>query len=650
MTKKNLLTAFNKNYTGSKHEELSIQEYLDLCKKDPSVYASAAERMLKAIGEPQIIDTSKDKRLNRIFCGRTIKSYPAFKDFYGIDEAVESIVGFFKHAAQGLEEKRQILYLLGPVGSSKSSLAERLKSLMKKEPIYVLKAGDEISPIFENALGLFDIDEFSGALESDYGIHKRYLNGICSPWATKRLEEFIEDGKGINGFSVVKLVPSELHQIGIIKTEPGDDNNQDISSLVGKVDLRKLEDFSQNDPDAYTFSGALCRGNQGIVEFVEMFKAPIKMLHPLLTATQEGNYKGTEAIPAIPFQGVILAHSNESEWQTFKNNKNNEAFIDRVCVVKVPYCLRVDEEVEIYSKYLNSTDLHKAACAPKTLENLAKFTVLSRLKEHDNSSLPIKMSVYNGENLKDTSPNAKSITEYRSYAGVDEGMSGISTRFAFKTLNKTFNFDSVNVEADPVHLFAVLEDSIIKEQFPEETQEKLLGIIKDHLVKDYSEWLGKEIQRAYIESYDDYGQNVFDNYISLADAWIQNNDFKNPDTGLIMDKEEINIRLEKLEKVALISAAKDFRNEVVNFCLRFRANNEGKNPNWKAYEKMREVIEKRMFTNMEEILPVISFDSKKSKKEEKEHSEFVKRMNEMGYTATQIRRLTEFYIGIVNSR
>ena len=147
------------------------------------------------------------------------------------------------------------------------------------------------------------------------------------------------------------------------KTEPGDENNQDISSLVGKADIRKLEEFAQEDPDAYSFSGGLCRANQGLLEFVEMFKAPIKVLHPLLTATQEGNYNGTEHMGAIPFDGMVLAHSNEAEWHTFRNNKNNEAFIDRVYIVKVPYCLRVTEEMQIYDKLLRNSSLRDAHCA-----------------------------------------------------------------------------------------------------------------------------------------------------------------------------------------------------------------------------------------------------------------------------------------------
>jgi serine protein kinase len=293
-----------------------------------------------------------------------------------------------------------------------------------------------------------------------------------SPWAVKRLQEYNGD---ITKFRVVKLYPSILEQVAIAKTEPGDENNQDISSLVGKVDIRQLEHFAQNDADAYSYSGALCRANQGVMEFVEMFKAPIKVLHPLLTATQEGNYNATEGLSAIPFQGIILAHSNESEWQSFRNNKNNEAFLDRVFIVKVPYCLRVTEEKHIYDKLLRNSSLNKAPCAPGTLEMMAQFSVLTRLKEPENSSIFSKMRVYDGENLKDTDPKAKSVQEYRDYAGVDEGMSGISTRFAFKILSQVFNFDHTEVAANPVHLLYVLEKQIVREHLPQEVQDRYLA-------------------------------------------------------------------------------------------------------------------------------------------------------------------------------
>ena len=951
MTDLDLFSSFSENYVSEKSEEMSLNDYLTLCKDNPMMYASAAERMIAAIGEPELVETVDDPRLSRIFLNRTIKRYPAFSDFYGMEDTVERIVGFFRYSAQGLEERKQILYLLGPVGGGKSSLAERLKTLMEKFPVYVLKAGDKgISPIFESPLSLFDPAKYSQILEEKYGIPKRYLTGLTSPWIIKRLDEF---GGQLNKFTVVKMMPSKLRQICITKTEPGDENNQDISSLVGKVDIRKLEYFSQNDPDAYSYSGALNRSTQGLMEFVEMFKAPIKVLHPLLTATQEGNYVGTENIGALPFSGVILAHcfsedteiltesgwrgidevlegdivatlnretgsieyqpalkkfvydyngdmyhmkssaadhlvtpnhkmiyesygsykeslaenffvlgaklpvsgdfkaddlayyesddelrfhiwcvtdgsisyirtngalnyrfhfnkerkierlenlletlgygynkseqtdgttaiyvngvnpkftknlseihrglsprqttilltewshtdgsytnsltenhfqiysnvpfhrdliqelcvksghkstcaiaykgeynpvfmmhirlntslvrsdginkgtveysgrvwcletpnhtlvarrngkvlitgnSNESEWQTFKGNKNNEAFLDRICVIKVPYCLQVSEEIKIYEKLLRSSDLEKAICAPQTLTMLSQFCTLTRLKKHENSNLYSKMRVYDGENLKDTDPKAKTIQEYRDAAGVDEGMNGISTRFAFKILSATFNHDATEIAADPVHLMDVLERSIKREQFGKETEDKYMEFIKEHLAPKYAEFIGNEIQKAYLESYSEYGQNLFDRYVEYADFYIQDQDYKDPDTGQMFNKSVLNAELEKIEKPAGIANPKDFRNEVVNFVLRAKAKNNGKNPKWTSYEKLRDVIEKKMFSSTEALLPIISaVNSKNSKENEKKHADFLERMKERGYTERMCRRLIEWY-------
>lgn len=634
-----IYSSFASRFDKTKEEEFSLEEYLALCKNDPTIYASAAERMLMAIGEPQKIDTREDTRLSRLFANKVIKVYPAFKEFYGAEEAIEQIVSYFRHAAQGLEEKKQILYLLGPVGGGKSSIAERLKQLMEQVPFYAIKG----SPVNESPLGLFDYDEDGAILEEQYGIARRYLKPILSPWAVKRLHEYNGD---IRQFRVIKRYPSTLRQIAISKTEPGDENNQDISTLVGKVDIRKLEQFSQDDADAYSYSGGLCLSNQGLLEFVEMFKAPIKVLHPLLTATQEGNFKGTEGFGAIPFDGVILAHSNESEWKTFRNNKNNEALLDRIYIVKVPYCLRVSEEIKIYEKLIRTSSLGSATCAPGTLKMMAQFAVLTRLVEPENSSLFSKMQVYDGENIKDVDPKAKSYQEYRDYAGVDEGMNGVSTRFAFKILSRVFNFDSTEVAANPVHLMYVLEQQIEREQFPQETEQKYLSFVKETLASRYAEFIGKEIQTAYLESYSEYGQNVFDRYVTYADFWIQDQEYRDHDTGESFDRSALNAELEKIEKPAGISNPKDFRNEIVNFVLRARANNNGKNPLWTSYEKLRVVIEKKMFSNTEDLLPVISFNAKGSTEEMQKHEDFVNRMVSKGYTPKQVRLLCEWYLRV----
>lgn len=649
--------------------KMSLEEFLEGCRRSPAYYANAHERMLKAIGEPTLMDTPKEKdpRLAKIFMSRTVRRYSAFDGFYGMEEAIEFLVAFFRHGAQGLEERKQVLYLLGPVGGGKSSLAERLKTLMEKEPIYGLakrRTGEkaeaitgplfsidgqeyEVSPLFESPLGLFDAERDGETLERNYNIPRRRLVSVASPWALKRLHRDFDND--ITKFSVLELYPSQLRQIAIAKVEPGDENNQDVSALIGKVDLRKLDQFSQSDADAYGYAGGLNRTNQGLLEFVEMFKAPIKMLHPLLTATQESNYAGADNIGMLPFQGIVIAHSNETEWLGFKSNKNNQAFLDRICTVKVPYCLRYSEEQHIYKKLIAGSELIGAPCAPGTLEMLAQFCVLSRLKKHDNSELYSKMRVYNGDDIKDTDPKAKSVQEYRDFAGQDEGMNGLSTRFAYKVLAATFNHDTVEVSADPVQLMYILEQQVLREEFPEERTKQLLAFIKGELAPKYAENLEKELQSAYLESFDEYGQNKFDRYIEWADAWVDNNDFKDPQTGQLLDRTAIDAELSKIEKPAGIAYPKDFRNEVLHYVLRYRANNGGKNPRWDSYEKLRHVIESQVFGSMEDLLPVLTFDTKKDSEMERKHLSFVTRMKKNGNTERQIRRLVEWYMRVKKS-
>lgn len=633
-----ILDKYLKDYTSKKKEILTVEAYLKLAKKDSSVYATAAERMLKAIGKPKLVDTAKDPRLSRIHGNRVISLYDSFSDFYGMETVIESIVSYFKYAGQGLEERNQILYLLGPVGSAKSSLAERLKSLMEKEAIYVLaydgKDGLEESPVFESPLGVFSKDD-----AKDLGINKRYLEARPSPWAVKRIKEA---GGDLSKFKVVKCYPSLSEQRAVSTVVAGDENNQDISCLVGKGSLRKIEFFEQDDPDCYSYSGGLCSGNQGVVEFVEMFKADIKTLNPLLTATQEHFYEPTEKIGLLPFEGVILAHSNESEWQQFKTDKKNEAFLDRIYIVEVPYCTRATEEVSIYKKLLDGSSLAKAPCAPKTLELLSKFCILSRLDPVEGEISSTKMQVYDGENAKDRDVKAKSLQEYKDEASRDEGFHGISTRLAYKILSEVYNYDSQEVAADPVHLFTVLKNTIYKERFSKEKAELYNAVIKKYLESEYLKVVSKDIQTAYMDSYDEYGQSTFDRYIVFADHWVQDNDYRDPDTGQMFDREILNEELEKLEKPAGIANPKDFRHEVVNFSLRYQAKHDGKNISWKSYPTLRKVIEANMFNKMENLLPIITFGGHKSKEDATKHDNFVNRMKEQGYTETQVKRVVDW--------
>ncbi|MBC8552293.1 MAG: PrkA family serine protein kinase, partial [Candidatus Brocadiales bacterium] len=314
-----------------------------------------------------------------------------------------------------------------------------------------------------------------------------------------------------------------------------------------------------------------------------------------------------------------------------------------IYIVKVPYCLRVTEEVQIYEKLLRESSLADAPCTPKVLEMLAQMSILTRLKEPENSSVFSKMRTYDGESLKDIDPNAKSMLEYKDYAGVDEGISGLSTRFAFKVLSKVLNYDSEEVGANPVHLLRVLEDAVVKEQFSTEVEEEYISFMNEYLKSKYADYIGNEIQIAFLESYSEFGQNLFDRYIDYADHWIEDNDYKDHDTGEMFDRSALNDELEKIEKAAGIANPKDFRSEVVNFALRHRAGNDGLNPDWTGYEKLRVVIEKKMFSSTENLLPVVSFTAKQSEEDQKKHDEFVERMKERGYSPRQTRLLTDWY-------
>jgi len=639
MTIENLFADYETAFASQQGEEMTLLQYLELCKEDPTAYNTAAQRMVQAIGEPVLTDTSDDPRLSRLFQNRKIPIYPTFADFFGMEDTIEQVVSFFKHSAQGLEERKQILYCLGPVGSGKSALVERIKELFESVPFYALKAGDRISPIYESPLGLLDPKRDAKMLKA-FNISPAAAKVVMSPWATKRLKEFNGD---IRKFSVVKIHPSQLKRIGIAKAEPGDDNNQDVSTLVGKVDIRKLEDFSQDDPDAYSFSGALNVACQGVVDFAEMFKAPIKTLNPLLTATQDGSYNSTEGFAALPFSGIIIAHSNHAEWEMFRNNKRNEAFIDRINLIKVPYCLRVTEEMSIYDKLLKHSSLGGYVCSPGTLEMLAQFSVLSRITDPGTSAIYSKMEVYDGKTLKETDPSAKSFQEYRDMAGVNEGMNGMSTRFAYKVLSHTFNYDPQEVAANPIHLMYVLEQRLANEGLPEKQLEVYTGFIKGILAPKYAKYLGDELQQAYLESYAEYGQNIFDRYVLYADMWIQDQDYRDPDTHEMFDRNALDAELLKIERPAGISNPRDFRNEVVNYVLRASRANSGKNPSWTSYEKLRSVIEKKMFSQTEDMLPVISFSKKSSSEEERKHNDFVERMCKKGYTPKQVRLLVDWH-------
>ncbi len=648
-----ILAGFKAGYDSRKAETLSLGGFLKRAKEDDGCYVGAAARLLRAIGEPEIVDTSKAGGVeNRVHQGKTIARYPAFSDFFGAENTVQQIVDHLRSAADGGEDKKQVLYLLGPVGGGKSSLGDRLKQLMETQPIYVLKSKitGERSPINESPLGLFDNPDVRKRVAETFNIPERAMKVGMSPWAVKRLEE--AGGNIDEAFEVEKIYPSSKDKIAVAKVEPGDENNQDTSVLVGKTNIRKLGDeLDQNDTDTYLYSGGFAYGHQGIMEFVEMFKAPLKVLNPMLEATQSGQYAGTENIGTIPFDGLIFAHSNESEWAAFSGNKKNEAILDRINVVKVPYTMRMTEEAKIYQKMVNGGDLKKLALAPKTIDMLAKFAVMSRLKDVDGTAKyepAIRAHVYDGQIPEGAKTQVPTIGELKKAAPLDEGMSGISTRWGMKALTKTYNVNVNKGEraADPVLLMEVLVDRIKADgTIPDDRKKVLTGYVQTTLAQDYKKFITREITEAFTNASDDMCQNMFDRYIAMATAWVDGEEYfdKAGVGGRTMAKDDLEKELAKIEKPANIVNAKDFRNEVTRYVMKQQS--RGNEVAWHSYEKLASVIRDNLQQAMTGALPIIKFDSATDNDAEraKKHAQFVNNMQDKGYTMPMIQRAVDFY-------
>ena len=628
----------------SEPEVMSLMDYLEEAKVNKEMYLSPAERLLKAIGSDVEINTKEDPVLARLYDNKKIKTYPSINEMYiGQYDVIANIVGFLRNAARGLEASKQILYLLGPVGGGKSTLADILKRLMEQQPFYALAVVRDgsltISPIHENPLGLFSKDD-----AELLNIAPQYLLGRHSPWAHKRLIDLQGD---ITKFKVVKLYPDEARHIAIAKTEPGDENNQDISALVGKLDISKAALLGQSDPDCYEFSGSLCRGNRGIMEFMEMFKAPIKMLHPLLGATQEHQYNPTEQFSAIPFEGIILAHSNETEWQAFKNNKTNEAFIDRTHIIKVPYELRKDNVVKIYKKELNRGALKDCSIDPHVLDTAAKLQLAATLYEDslNEEKMITKIKIYNGENVKDSKPGSKSYQEHRKHrANLEEGMtSHTSLRTMFKILSQTFDIADGEITASTVDLLGLYKQYISGGNFSPEDMKKL-GKSYDEIESEYITELEKSIHNAYMGKFASHGQTMFERYISMAEAWLHNDEYIAED-GSRYNLDMLNKELERIEKPGDIGInAKNYRRDATDFVMKYRANHEGKYPDWRHDKAIADVLEKQLLAQFPQFVPVILDGRTTSNDDMDKLDTFKKNMKEAGFTTDRmIKRVIDFW-------
>ncbi|MGN0027035.1 MAG: serine protein kinase, partial [Clostridium sp.] len=452
--------------------EGTFLDYLELVKTDPDIAKLSHGRIYDMIVSKrvEVLRGEENPKVKKIYGNDSIRKYGFFKDdFFGIDKIIMKLVNYFHSASMNGEEARQVLYLVGPVGAGKSSLVEALKrALVECEPIYSLKG----CPMHEEPLHLIPKHlrpEFEKLLGS------KIEGDLCPVCRYKLLNEY--NGEYEN-FPVERKEFSIRSRKGIGVVPPVDPNNQDTSILTGSIDISKMDIYPEDDPRIFSLNGAFNVGNRGLVEFIEVFKNDVEYLHTIITATQEKSIPSPGKGAMIYFDGVIIAHSNEAEWNKFKSDHTNEAILDRIVKIEVPYCLELDEEVKIYKKILKKSNFN-AHIAPHTIEIAAMFAILSRLSPSAKVDPITKLKIYNGEEIVEKGGTKRiDISELREEAGSYEGMKGISTRFIVKTIDNALSSSEHNC-INPLSIMESIIKSVKELDIAIEDKKKYLGFIQD---------------------------------------------------------------------------------------------------------------------------------------------------------------------------
>lgn len=596
-------------------------EYLKLVKNDPEITMLAHERMYKIIMSQgmEAIKTEDDQRLKRIYGKETIKRYKFFEsDFYGIDKTIMEIVRYFHSAAMRGEESRQVLYMVGPVGSGKSSLMESLKKALEQQaPIFGLKD----CPMREEPLHL--VPKHLRARFSDL-LGVTIEGDLCPICRYRLLHEYHGE---YEKFAVVTSDYSIRSRKGIAVVPPVDPNNQDTSVLVGSVDISKMDLYPEDDPRVLSLNGAFNAGNRGLVEFIEIFKNDVEYLHTILTATQEKSIPSPGKNSMIYFDGIILAHSNESEWNKFKSDHTNEAILDRIVKIEVPYCLELDEEVKIYQKILKRSNF-KAHIAPHTIEMASIFAIISRLTRSSKVDIISKMHIYNGEEvLQKDATQRIDIRELREEAG-REGFEGISTRFIMKAIDNALS-ESEHDCINPLILLDALAKSVKASDFGEEEKKRLLAYLQDVVRKEYDRILEKEVTKAFIHGYREQAETLFNNYLDHAEAFVNKVKLKDMNTGEELDPDEIFLSSIEAQLGLTGNAAQGFRHDVTAYMFTLLRNN--KKIEYDSYEPLKEAIEKKLTASVRELSRIITQARVRDTDQSKKYNQMVEEMKSNGY-------------------
>ncbi len=606
----------------SKQWRGTLLDYLELVKNDPTVTKMSHARIYDMIISSALrsIHETDDPRTKRLYKDEPIKVYNFFADeFFGIERTIAQIVRYFHSASLKGEESRQVLYLMGPVGSGKSSLVERIqRGLEQLEPVYAIEG----CPMHEEPLHLIP-RHLRREFEKMLGVH---IEGDLCPVCRFRLKESY--GLRYEEVQVETRNFSKRNRVGIGVVPPVDPNNQDTSVLIGSEDISKLDQYSEGDPRVLELNGALNVGNRGLVEFIEVFKNETEYLHAMITATQEKVMPAPGRHGMVYVDTCILAHSNEAEWQKFKADHTNEAILDRIVVVKVPYNLRLSEEVKIYQKIIRNSDF-RAHVAPHTLELASMFAILSRLEPTSKCDLMTKLRLYNGEEVVEKGRTKKIDVQELKEDAKREGMSGISTRFIMKALDNALSDNVSGNCINPINVREALISMSKEADLPDDTRKQYLEFLQDTLHKEYLDLLEKEITRAFVYSYQEQAESLFQNYLDHAEAYVNKTKVRDRNTKEELPPDEGFLKSIE-EQIAIIGSAADgFRQEVIAYL--WASSRRGEKVSYRSYEPLKEAIEKKLMTSVRDISRIITKARTRDEEQSEKYSSMVKNLLENGY-------------------
>ena len=607
-------------------------EYLEVVEKNPKIAALAHRRLFDVLAEDgiEVLDET-DERCRRLFDSEKTKTYNYFQPhFFGMERSLAKVMRFLSSAAMKGEESRQVLLLLGPVGAGKSALIEHIKrGLERAEHIYHLDG----CPIREEPLHLVP-RSLRSKFEEMLGI--KIEGDLCPVCRHRLLEEF---GGKYENFPVKQSSFSIRGRRGVGVVPPVDANTQDTSILIGSEDISKLDLYPEDDPRVLSLNGAFNVGNRGIVEFVEVFKNEIEFLHTMITATQEKAVPSPGKGAMIYFDGVILAHCNEAEWNRFKSTHTNEAILDRIVKVNVPYCLELDEEVKIYQKMLKMSDFD-AHIAPHTLEVASMFAVMSRLKPSGKVDPLVKMKIYNGEDIIEKGRVKKVDIKDLREESRDEGMTGISTRFITKAIDSALS-DSDRNMVTPISVRDSLIKQVKEQIIDEEARERYLQYLQKDLHEEYLRILEKEITKAFVSAYEEQAEALFDYYLDHAEAYVNKSRVKDKVTREEMEPDE-NFMKSIEENIGITGSARDgFRSDVTTYM--FTLLRAKKKIDWKAYGPLKEAIENKLMSSVKDMSRIVTKSKSRDNKQQKKYGDMVSTLIEdYGYNEDSAEEVIKF--------